>query len=243
MQREEQERWNAVLSRHWWGRGHYAVVKELIADSIRRIGKDDLRCLDIGCSGGLMIGFLKQFGKAYGFDISYDGLLYGADLGVVVQADAARIPFKEDAFDLVTILDVAEHADDDNILFEEAGRVARKDAVIFINVPAFPIFWRSHDVKYGHKRRYVRADIERLARKYFFKVEQIRYLHAHFVAPIFLSMLLDRFRGDRFGKRDDFISAGPIGDELLLKTLLLERRLRKYISVPCGISLFCVLRK
>lgn len=241
MYNKEQERWNAILKTHWWGRGHYSIVKELITDYLR--SRNNLRSLDMGCSGGIMMDFLKQFGKVYGLDISFDGLSYCQDQKVVVQADAVKVPFIRESFDLITILDVVEHVDDDNALFEEAYRVAKKGAIVFVNVPAFSFFWRSHDVRYGHKRRYSRSKIEELAKRHFFTVEKIVYLHAHFAVPLFLSMLIDKFLIKDLGKRDDFISLGPVGDRFLLGTLLLERRLMRYGTFPFGISLFCVLRK
>jgi SAM-dependent methyltransferase len=240
---QEQERWNNVVRTHWWGRGHYAVVKGLIADYLGKRKEGNLKCLDIGCSGGTIMGFLEQFGQAYGFDISLDGLAYRQDRSAVIQANAMQIPFKNESFDLITILDVAEHVDDDDLLFDEIYRVARKSATIFINVPAFSFFWRSHDVKYGHKRRYSRAGLKRLARNHLFRIERIMYLHPYFVLPLFFSVLLDKLCVKHLGKQDDFISLGPTGDSLLLKTLLFERRLLKHIAFPFGISLFGILKK
>lgn len=140
-------------------------------------------------------------------------------------------------------MDVVEHVDNDRLLFDEIYRVARENALIFINVPAFSCFWRSHDVRYGHKRRYIHADLKRLAHNHGFTIEKSIYLHAHFAIPLFISALLDRLTVKGYGKRDDFISLGPLGNRLLFNTFQFERRLLKYGSLPFGTTLFCVLRK
>lgn len=241
----EQERWNDVLNNHWWGLGHYAIIETLIKAQLRisSARRNNLRCLDVGCSGGTTLGFLKQFGQAYGFDISSDGLSYCADRSGVIQADATKIPFKNESFDLITVLDVAEHVADDGMLFREIYRIAKKGGTVFVNVPAFAFLWRSHDVRYGHKRRYSKSSITRLALKHCFTIEKAIYLHAHFMAPLLFSALTDRLSGKCPGARDDFISFGPLFDTLLLNTLLLERRLSRYVALPLGISLFLTLKK
>ena len=239
----EQKRWNAVVNNHWWGLGHYVIVEELMKYYLNKNQRNNLQCLDIGCSGGTIFRFLKQFGKVYGCDISFDGLIYCTNRSSITQADALKLPFKDETFDLLTVLDVAEHIDDDNLLFSEMYRVIKKEGIIFVNVPALSFFWRSHDVRYGHKRRYSRSNLVQLARRHLFRIEEIRYLHAHFVVPLFLSMLFDKLCVKSFGKRDDFISLGSIVDHLLLNTLLFESRLSRYIKFPFGISLFCILRK
>jgi ubiquinone/menaquinone biosynthesis C-methylase UbiE len=236
---KEQERWNDVLARHWWGKGHYAVVKALMSEALSGRQRSGAVCLDIGCSGGVMAEFLRGYGKIFGFDISADGLAYGSGGFPVVQADALAIPFKDASFDIITALDVAEHVEDDSRLFSEACRVAKKGCLVFVNVPVFMFFWRSHDVRYGHRRRYTRPGLLKLLRPYPLTVEKMVYLHAHFVLPLAVSALMDRV----CPKKDDFVSFGPVGDRLLLESLLLESRLARRFAMPTGIFLFCVLRK
>ena len=243
MHGKEQERWNEDCGRHWWGRGHYAVFRALMSGALRGREGNAGRCLDIGCSGGAMAEFLRRYGRVCGFDISLDGLSYCSGSFPVVQADALAVPFKDKSFDIITLLDVAEHVEDDGALFGEVARVAREGALVFVSVPAFMFFWRSHDVRYGHRRRYTPGMLRRALSPHPFIMEKMVYLHAHFFLPLLVSAMTDRCFVKNFGKEDDFISAGALGDRLLLETLLLESRLARWGSLPLGISLFCVLKR
>ena len=219
------------------------MVKALMSRALSGKERAEAVCLDIGCSGGVMAQFLRGYGRVYGFDISREGLSYRCPSFPVVQADALAVPFKNASFDIITALDVAEHVADDSLLFSEAARVAKKDCLVFVNVPAFMALWRSHDVRYGHRRRYTRAGLLKVLRPFPFTVEKMIFLHAHFILPLLVSALMDRAFPKKLGIRDDFVSFGAFADRLLLGSLLLESRLARFGALPAGISLFCVLRK
>lgn len=138
----EQKRRNEVVNTHWWIRGHYAI-KRLIEREVRSGPRHGLQCFDIGCSGTCMTNFLEQFGCTWGIDISFDGLLYSKSRDNISQADASNILFKNSAFDLVALLDVAEHVGDDAKPFREVYRVCRKRAAVIVSVPAFRSLWGS----------------------------------------------------------------------------------------------------
>ena len=61
-------------------------------------------------------------------------------------------------FDLILMLDVAEHVEGDRAFLE--GIVDRNLALggqLLLAVPAWPALWTSHDVRLGHVRRYTPA--------------------------------------------------------------------------------------
>lgn len=61
----------------------------------------------------------------------------------------------DDAFDVVLMLDVAEHVPDDRAFLGSivAKNLAPGGTMLFA-VPAWPALWTSHDVRLGHQRRY-----------------------------------------------------------------------------------------
>lgn len=61
-------------------------------------------------------------------------------------ADIARLPFPDDAFDLVLAIEVLEHVPDPPAALAELGRVARADLVV--SVPREPI-WRAANMARG----------------------------------------------------------------------------------------------
>ena len=66
--------------------------------------------------------------------------------------------------DLVLMMDVLEHVDDDRgLLRHYAGKVP-SGAHFLLTVPAFAFLWSGHDVFLEHKRRYRLAEIEAATR-------------------------------------------------------------------------------
>lgn len=243
MEKEEQERWNRLISEHWWIRGHHLIARELIKKYLLP-RKKVMNCLDIGCSGGYMLGFLKKFGNAYGFDISFDGLRYCRHCDSrIVQADATNIPFKDRIFDIVLLLEISEHVENDHALFKEVYRICKDSALVFVMIPAYQFLWGSHDVKYLHKRRYGKNAFINLAYHCKFKIKRLTYMHPHLLLPLIFLRYLDRMKKRNIGIRDDFISLGKTLDDFLFKTLTIENKLIQKINFPFGICMFAVLQK
>ncbi len=243
MEKKEQERWNSLVKDHWWIRGHHLIARELIRVHLEQ-RKKKIRSLDIGCSGGYMLDFLKRFGNAYGFDMSFDGLRYcrTCDSGVV-QADATGIPFKHEIFDAVLLLEISEHVENDRLLFEEVYRICADSAIVFVMIPAYQFLWGSHDVKYFHKRRYEKYAFINLVHRCKFKIKRLTYVHPHLLLPLIFIRYFDRLKKKNLGSRDDFMSLGHTLDGLLFKTLAVENKLIQRVDFPFGICMFATLEK
>jgi 2-polyprenyl-3-methyl-5-hydroxy-6-metoxy-1,4-benzoquinol methylase len=97
--------------------------------------------------------------------------------------------------DLVLLMDVLEHVDDDVGLLREYIDKVPAGAYFFISVPAFRFLWSGHDDFLEHKRRYTLAEVETLASKAGLAVVQSNY---YFLAvfPIAATLrLLQRLTG------------------------------------------------
>jgi SAM-dependent methyltransferase len=244
MRKEEQERWNKMVLTHWWVRGHQDIAKGLIKKYLEPLVNSDTKILDIGCSGGYIGDFLSQFGKVYGLDVSFEGLLYCKNKNLkAVNNDAVKICFKDNIFDVITILEVAEHIEDDSVLFSEIYRVCKKSGLIFVMLPAYKFLWGSHDVKYSHKRRYDRREFINLIKGYDFEIERLTFMHPYLLGPLIFMRFWDRVNKNRMGQRDDFLSLNPFLDNILYKILMLEKEIIKNIDFSFGICIFSILRK
>ena len=62
--------------------------------------------------------------------------------------------------DLVLMMDVLEHVDDDRGLVRHYADKVPSGAHFLVTVPAFRFLWSGHDVFLEHKRRYRLAEIE-----------------------------------------------------------------------------------
>lgn len=119
----------------------FARQKELVLDLIAPLAGE--RLLDIGCGTGnnLQI-FNEKWCSLTGIDSSADMLevarqKYG-DRAELILADSRDIPFSDNEFDIVTIINFLEIADDPQKVIEEAIRVCRGRVFIgFLNNYSF----------------------------------------------------------------------------------------------------------
>ena len=98
------------------------------ADRVVEWVTDD-KILDVGAGDGLITHLLG----AQGIEYEAEGVRLAQEKGVdVIQGDAYQIPFEDDSFDAVTMIDVLEHFDDPAKALREAKRVA---PVLYVNTP------------------------------------------------------------------------------------------------------------
>ncbi len=94
--------------------------------------------LDLGSGDGLFLSLLKQRGiEGEGLDISEEGAVKARAKGLTVSLFDFNdpIPFKDNTFDTVVMLDVLEHVYAPEALLKEAVRVSKK--TVIIGVPNF----------------------------------------------------------------------------------------------------------
>lgn len=87
--------------------------------------------LDVGCGDGRWVGTLLQYGfEIYGIDAAPRP--YGPAVSHhIFKADACHLPFKDQSFDTVLMINVLEHLDDDAAL-REAYRICRKNVIFSV---------------------------------------------------------------------------------------------------------------
>lgn len=168
MNPEEYARMHALETDYWWFAGRRRIIGRLL----RAVGGScrGLRLLDIGCGTGANLPLLREAvgsnGKLAGVDFSSLALNFarqnvgaGASL---LQSDALCLPFPDDAFDCVTLLDVLEHLRDDECALREVRRVLKPGGSLVFSVPAYQRLWSAHDEALHHFRRYEKQGLQRL---------------------------------------------------------------------------------
>lgn len=144
-------------SRHPWELSRLAFFERVAtneapaATSILDIGAGDAWFLD---------RFVRRFpgARAVAWDINYtDEDLQ--TLGRLRSVELTREAPSTDA-DLVLLLDVIEHVDDDVALLRDALDRLTPAGRLVVSVPAWPRLFSAHDVHLGHRRRYTPASLD-----------------------------------------------------------------------------------
>ena len=116
------------LHAEWWApRGAFAMLHWIAAARMRHVPPGSGRLLDVACGGGVMAPHVRRAGYEHvGVDLGVAALHEARRHGVaVVRADALRLPFGDEAFDVVVAGEVLEHVPDPHRLVAEACRVLR----------------------------------------------------------------------------------------------------------------------
>jgi SAM-dependent methyltransferase len=233
----------SVEDRHWWYVGVRREVERSLAD-LRPAGGGPLRILDAGCGTGGLLANLRTSAWRAGVEISSHGIRLARTRrgGVLAQASVAALPFADETFDAVVSIDVLCHSGvEDRQAVEEAARVLRPGGRLLVQVPAFDWLRGEHDAAVWTKRRYRRAEITRLLSSAGLATRRSSYRNSLLFPAAAIARLSKRGRASRVHARSD-VRAVPAPINLLLSGILaLERRLR--ISLPFGLSVFCVGEK
>jgi SAM-dependent methyltransferase len=238
MERIVYDRMAELDERHWWYRARREILAELIR---RRIPlPDDPRILEIGCGTGHNLEMLRRFGRVDGIEIDpaareLASRRLGHAIGDAPLPGLAGIPDR--AYDLVAILDVLEHVEEDRAALESIARRLRPEGKILITVPAHPWMWSAHDVVNHHKRRYTRRSLRRVLGEAGLKVELLSW---------FNSLLFPLAAAARVGARltgressDDTLPPAPV-NRLFEILFGLERYAVGRLPMPPGVSLAAV---
>ena len=141
--------------------------------------------------------------------------------------------------DLVLMMDVLEHVDDDRALLRHYADKVPSGAHFLVTVPAFSFLWSGHDVFLEHKRRYRLPEIEAAMRDSGLDVAFGAYYFG-FVFPLAAAVRLAA-RGDATPKTT-LKKHGVVTNALLTATCRVELPFFP-INRIAGLSAFVLARK
>jgi SAM-dependent methyltransferase len=198
---------------------------------------------DIGAGAGLLADILGRDRPqcAYHFFEPLDAL---ATRLTARNGSAARLRSETDVsdVDVVTLLDVLEHIEDDRAFLVALVRAMRPGATLVLTVPALPALWSPWDEQLGHFRRYTRGTLRAVSSGLPLAVDEVSYLFPELLVPGFVRRLLGRRRGGDGGSGAAEFPELPRPLDRTLRVLSgLTYRARKLS--PAGTSLVLVARR
>lgn len=146
------------IGRHWYYRAKAAALRRAVAQVRPR------HILDVGAGSGFFSRHLLAESGAQSalcIDIGYE-----SERDDSVAGKPVRYRRDTDATDcdLVLMMDVLEHVDDDRGLLSHYAAKVPVGAHFLVTVPAFRFLWSGHDVFLEHKRRYRLDEVETVLR-------------------------------------------------------------------------------
>jgi SAM-dependent methyltransferase len=231
-----------IQKKHWW----FVGKKKIVLDLIRRYvpARADHRILDIGCGSGLMLNALEQIGETNGMDMSDEAIGFSREIfsGMVKKGFLPdNIPYENERYSLVTVLDVIEHVDDDRAALEAIRAKMVLGGQAIITVPACMFLWSEHDVLNEHKRRYTRNELREKLIEAGFTVEKISYFNTFLFPAIGLVRLVNNLL-KRDGGSDVELPSQPV-NFILQRIFSAEQYFLRFMTFPIGVSVLAVVRK
>ena len=238
--------------RHWWFASRTRALMDLM-DAIPL--ERGLSLLDVGCGAGNMMHHLSRYGHVKGVEIDPRPVGVARQRGYDVdQGDASRgLIYADATFDVVTVLDVIEHNQDDLAVLREAHRVLKPGGRIVVTVPAFMWLWSHNDEINAHVRRYTIPELRARLGQAGFAVQHATY-NNFFVFPMAAALILVRRAGDRRPRlashhlsedqyQVEMEPTSPPVNAVLSAVGWLEAQLLRRVSLPVGTSIIALARK
>ncbi|MBB3472484.1 bifunctional 2-polyprenyl-6-hydroxyphenol methylase/3-demethylubiquinol 3-O-methyltransferase UbiG [Sphingomonas sp. BK345] len=222
-------------STHWW----YRARRDVLADFLTREAHlpANARILEIGCGTGHNLPMLAQFGTVDAIEIDPAARAIASErLGRAVgAAPLPELPGVErGAYDLVAVLDVVEHIEDDVAALAAMRACLKPGGKILIAVPAHQWMWSAHDVVNHHHRRYSKPTLVRAIRAAGLKERGLTYFNSLLFPLAAAARLAGRLTGR--DDSDDSPPAAPL-NALFERVFRVERHLVGRVPMPIGVSI------
>lgn len=241
MEEELYRKFYEVETIHWW----FSARQEIVSDVIRQKVNlpDGARVLDVGCGTGAILSKLSEQFEAYGTDTSALAVEFCRQRGLANAfcCTLDTFPRPELQFDLVTMLDVIEHIEDDSATLRQAGRLLRSGGRLLVTVPAYQFLWSHHDDLNHHKRRYTRTALRQVLEQSGFTVEMLSYYNT----LLFPTALFERIVEKMITMGSDTtLKIPPLPLNKMLKSIFsTERFFLRKIAFPFGLSVIALARR
>lgn len=230
--------------RHWWWKVRHEVVLREFARIVPATSpqKTPVRILDIGCAGGVAFDDFSRFGDVTGIEPDDKLIDSTPKWRNRVRHDLFTPSYQpEEQFDVITMLDVLEHIEDDVGTLAHLFKILKPGGYAILTVPALDWLWSAHDEINLHFRRYHRDTFQNLLSGAGFSIQKMRYLFGWSLGLVYMRTWL------RPRRIQDYSVTVPIFplNSLFAGLTRVENALSDAIGIspPVGSSLLAVVRK
>lgn len=239
MERAIYDRMAEIDGEHWWFAARRRIVSALIAHHIPLL--PGARILEVGAGTGSNLAMLQGFGQVDAIEPDEAARALASRRGGIVVGGGLlpdQVDLPDGAYDLIVLLDVLEHIEDDHGSLNLLRRKLAPGGRMVLTVPAAPWLWSGHDVAHHHKRRYTAATLRAAFGAGGFRIRHM----SHFNTLLYPLVAAARIFGKLTGHQgsDDSLPPAPL-NTLLEHVFAAERHWVTRGSLPFGVSLLAVV--
>ncbi len=247
MNTAEYERMYRLEDSYWWFVGRHRLIESLLTSHFGTSTASDRTLLDIGCGTGAMSSRLRRWGRVVSADFSPLALQFSRRRGLsaLVTADAMRLPFASNSFDVLIAMDMLEHLPDDALALKEFYRVLKPGGIIIATVPAYPHLWSEHDVALMHFRRYVRSELRSRFSEAGFRLSKV----SHTMTLLYPVVALQRRLNARRPQSETTTPQATMPifpasiNRALTSLMTMENAVSRRVNFPFGVTILCIATK
>ena len=228
-------------SEHWWFVARRAIVQKALNFYFKNPDNVNSKILEVGAGSGGNLEMLSAYGNVFALEMDEKScqLAQNRNIGEVKQGKLPnQFPFDK-TFDLICMLDVLEHIENDLETLCIIKKKLNTTGKLVITVPAYQWLWSQHDVVAQHYRRYNRKSLTQLITQSGLTLKYITYFNTWLFPAIASVRLVNNVLGIKEGSD---LSLPTKGINNSLKTIFAsERFFLPKITFPFGVSLMAVL--
>ncbi|MEM6399658.1 MAG: class I SAM-dependent methyltransferase [Cyanobacteria bacterium P01_D01_bin.116] len=244
MEKEFYLQYASVEDKHWW----FVARRQIIQQVIRKLDlPKNAQILEAGCGTGGNLQMLSRYGQVSAMELDEIACQF-ANQRQVTQVKRGSlpddIPFNSD-YDLILILDVIEHLDNDLSALEALYYKLKPGGYLLVTVPAYKFLWSQHDEINHHKRRYRLKGLKQVAKKAGYEVNYASYFNT-FLFPLVaivrsLAKLLPKQNKGKISS--DLVLPSKSVNKILKLLFASERYFINRFNLPFGVSVLLLAQK
>lgn len=221
---------------HWWFKARRSILMTYLLQRVKV--KTRLKLLDVGCGTGAFLAGASRHFDVYGTDNSSEAIKFCRQRGLGNLYEGTLEGYNSPTmFDVITLLDVIEHIDDDVGVLRRVRTLLGKGGHVLVTVPAYKWLWGAHDEVNHHKRRYTKTGLKNVVNDAGFFIEHISYFNTILFPVAAVRRMAARLTHTR--EAEDFEIPGTLTNAMLRSVFGVERYLLPYMSFPFGLSVLC----
>lgn len=226
---------------HWWFVSRRKIIKTILAKYFD--DRPENTILEVGCGSGGNLKMLSAFGDLVALEL-HDKARERANSRNICKVKKGRLPEDipfDSGFDLICILDVLEHIENDLGALQSLQSMLNKNGKLLITVPAYKFLWSNHDTACHHKRRYFKRQLSRLVIKSGLSIQYRTYFNTFLFPGIATLRLLNKLLKKNQGS--DVVLPPKFLNDFLATIFSSETIFLPRLGFPFGLSILIIADK